>query len=218
MSYLKWAIAGLVGAAAGGLVWFLIGYYAKAEVGYIAVLVGFLAGLGVRVAASESEVGTGPAMAALIAAFFGIAVAKYAVTRIRVDNILAPMIAQAMADPSESERHSEMANEVAEKREAVGKPVAWPAGKDLESAELEADYPADIWAEAKQRLDAETPEQRQLALQQRQQMLQNGLGEARQAIIKQVFVQSFGMYDLLWFGLAGMAAWRTGSGLASDDE
>ena len=51
MSFLKWLAAGFIGAAIGGAVWVGVGYFAEAEVGYIAWGIGLLAGIGVRVAA-----------------------------------------------------------------------------------------------------------------------------------------------------------------------
>ena len=36
MNFLKWLLAGFIGAAIGGGVWVGVGYFAEAKVGYIA--------------------------------------------------------------------------------------------------------------------------------------------------------------------------------------
>ncbi len=67
---------GLVGGAIGSVIWGVIIYYTEYEVGYVAILVGVLAGTGVRVGASEWDYGWGPALTAVGVAIFSIIVGK----------------------------------------------------------------------------------------------------------------------------------------------
>jgi len=69
---------GLAGALAGAAVWTVISITAKYEVGYVAVLVGFLAGRGVRLGA-RGTVGKGLRGTAVALAVLGLASARYGI-------------------------------------------------------------------------------------------------------------------------------------------
>jgi len=64
MNFLKWLLAGFIGAAIG----VGVGYFAEAKVGYIAWGIGLLAGIGVRVAANEDDLGMMSGFAAILSA------------------------------------------------------------------------------------------------------------------------------------------------------
>lgn len=70
------AIGGAVGALAGGGVWAGIAIATDFEVGYVAVLVGFLAGMGVRWGAGGRR-GPGLQLLAAVLAIAGMLAAKY---------------------------------------------------------------------------------------------------------------------------------------------
>ncbi len=69
---------GVVGALAGAAVWAAIAISTNVAVGYVAVLIGYLTGHGVRIGAGEQR---GPALQRLAAALalFGLVAAKYAI-------------------------------------------------------------------------------------------------------------------------------------------
>ena len=70
------SVSGLVGALAGAAVWAAVAAATHMEVGYVAVLVGFLAGLGVRYGAGKQR---GPALQylAVVLSVVGLVAAKY---------------------------------------------------------------------------------------------------------------------------------------------
>lgn len=74
--FLSGAGAGLIGALIGAVVWLTIGVVTNLEVGYVAVLVGFLAGVGVKMGAGLQR---GQPLQALAAglAVVGLLAAKY---------------------------------------------------------------------------------------------------------------------------------------------
>jgi hypothetical protein len=78
MHYPMAFLGGLVGAALGAAVWAGIAVVTNLEVGYVAILVGFLAGFGVRVAAGKKRSMGMQVMAALLSVV-GLLLAKYAV-------------------------------------------------------------------------------------------------------------------------------------------
>ncbi|MBA3818205.1 MAG: hypothetical protein H0X17_04890, partial [Deltaproteobacteria bacterium] len=67
---------GLAGAIVGAAVWAGIAVVTDFEVGYVAILVGFLAGLGVRVAAGKKR-SLGMQLMASVLAIVGLLLAKY---------------------------------------------------------------------------------------------------------------------------------------------
>jgi hypothetical protein len=69
-------ILGAVGAAMGAAVWVAIAKAVQIEIGYVAVLVGFLAGLGVKLGADDSG-SDGQQFLAVALAVAGLAGAKY---------------------------------------------------------------------------------------------------------------------------------------------
>jgi hypothetical protein len=75
-AYATAAAAGCVGALLGAAAWATIAIAADAEVGYVAVLVGFLAGFGVKLGARSSR-GVGLQWLAAGFALFGLVAAKY---------------------------------------------------------------------------------------------------------------------------------------------
>jgi hypothetical protein len=212
MGYFKWMLGGLIGAAIGGLVWVAVGYFLNYEIGYIAWGIGLLAGIGVSVAASDSDQGFSSGIAAVAAAALVIVVSKWAVVNLAIDKELAE--ARAMAGEnsvSTEDMIALLADEVVEEREAAGKPVTLPE-VDYATATTEQTYPADVWAEGKQRWEALDPvEQERRRDEHNRQMnefMEAFIAGARDAAFK----ESFSGFDLLWFALAAMTAFRVGSG------
>jgi hypothetical protein len=215
MNYLKWLLAGMVGSAVGAVIWVAVGHYAEAEVGYIAWAVGLFAGMAVRWAAGPEE-GIGPAIAAVITAVFGIAVAKYEVISLHVDKLVAQALVNG-AELTDNDQISILADEIVEAKIASNEKIAWPAGDGDDQIVTKADYPPEIWTAAETRWKAMTTEEKQQRDADRQQNFAERLAVARQQIKQQAFQASFGPYDLLWFGLAAVTAFRIGRGKEDHD-
>ena len=261
--------AGLVGALLGAAAWVAVVYFANIEAGIIAILVGVLAGFGVSFGA-RGAAGTLGGVIALGCALIGLLVGKLALVSI----IVGPM---AVGGVHEEEAISYVADVVAREYEAEGKPVSWPRGSSPDGRYQEADYPADVWAEAETRWNAYGEGERERYMGNPmlidkeyivtfiaddvvmeyeeagralnwppgadQDFLMSGADypedvwaeawsrweamtpEERIAhedglfdagglalIMLSVFLFSFSLWDVLWFGLAGVAAWRIGSG------
>ncbi|WP_437186116.1 hypothetical protein SH668x_003253 [Planctomicrobium sp. SH668] len=211
MAYFKWLLGGLVGAGIGGIVWVLLGYYANVEVGYIAWGIGLLAGLGVRVLA-DSEHGIGPGIAAVTTATLVICVSKYVVISMLLSNSLQTDLLRSNFTLSEEEEVALIASEIAQSQEEAGTAVKWPKGMTLEDAFLKADFPASIWKEALAVRRKQTPEERAKMLQDRREAIDAIIDEMVPAMRQDLFFAQFGIFDLLWFGLAAFTAFRVGSG------
>lgn len=212
MSFLKWFAAGIVGAAAGGAAWVLIGHFANYEVGWIAWGIGFLAGAAVRVVAGDAQ-GPAPGLAAVAAAAAGVAVSKYVVVALMVNQILGQMQVQKPDFASEPAAIARTADEIiATEYEAAGKEVEWPADADFESDDLRSTYPPEIWTAAERKWNALSDADKQGRREAWVREFDEGVPDVDD-IRSAAFAESFTPWELLWFGLAMFTAFRVGSGL-----
>lgn len=141
--------AGLLGSAA----WALIAYFANLEVGWIAWIIGGLAGLGVR-AAAKRKGGGAAAFAASIAAALCIIVGKV--------GAVAPFAFNPTYDAIADREIliSYFADDVVFERDRAGATIDWPGGQRPEVPQQRSEYPADVWIEAEARWDALTDVER----------------------------------------------------------
>jgi hypothetical protein len=226
MSLIKMVVGGLAGGLIGAAIWAAIGYFTGYEVGWIAWGIGFLAGLGVSVTGSqevarfdkvqrkmvvERTAADGPLAGAVaaIAAVLSVLVGKYAVIHLLV------------ASPSSLEEYlddetmiASIADEIVFEQEAQGRNVEWPEGVDPEEAYLKDDYPPAIWSEAEGRWNALSPGEREA----RKSLQADAIGAAMSSAPGArgaVFLASFGLFDVLWFGLAAVTAFKIGASSGS---
>ena len=106
---------------------------------------------------------------------------------------------------------------IVEQRTAANQPVRWPAGKTQENAEALADYPQDIVQEATTKWSALPPEEKAKQKVDRQEMIKSFSREIAKLSGGGNFSSMFSFYDILCVGIAGLAAFKFGSGLASED-
>src|SRR5262245_35725197 len=112
MNYGKWVVGGVIGGAVGAAVWAAITYFTSREIGWIAWGVGFVVGLGVRVAAGN-ESGFAPGITAAVLAVFALVVGKYAAVTLIVNKMNVNLPAMAVTADDMIVRK---ANEIVEER------------------------------------------------------------------------------------------------------
>jgi hypothetical protein len=104
-----------------------------------------------------------------------------------------------------------VADDVVDEYSELGVELEWPAGADREASLSRDDYPIEVWEEAVIRWQALSPEE-QRAIEDNEAVVVSPavlwLGAA-------FYTLSF--WDLFWLGLAGMSAWRIGSGRDEDE-
>ena len=220
---MKDIIFGVVGGAVGAAIWAGVAYVTEYEIGWIAWGVGGL--VGYCVAYGNRDGGRPPAAAGVIAVVItalSIAAGKYAAIQLMMPNDaeLVEMFMQGFED--EEYVVSFVADEVVSEREAASVPVAWPEGVDPSTAQSEADYPGDVWAEASERWAAMGASDRASFQAEREAEsranIEASLPEIRAAISAGGFFASFTPMDLLFFGLGMVTAWGVGSGRKSRQE
>lgn len=211
MSLFKCLVGGLVGGLIGGIIWVVIGYFSGYEVGYIAWGVGFLVGLGVRLAAQD-EGGFVPGFASVGIAVLSILAAKYFVATLLVSSLLATH--NFSVTVTDDMLITGIAKDVVLQVLKTGQPLTWPNGGSILTAESKPDFPPAIWAEAENRWNALPPAERE----SRRTLAQAKLKELESNIRSNAFSESFSLWDLLWFGLAAFTAFKVGSGLTSSND
>lgn len=189
MNAIKWVAAGAIGGLIGAFIWGSIAYFAQAEIGWIAWGIGALVGICVRYAAGEESEGPLPGSVAVGLSAFSIAVGKY---------LAAVMILGGLS----VEFHAEPAT---------------PEDAKLELVNLVNDEYAD-WSEvpAEEKQPIET-RWKAMSEAEQQQFLNEMSNRHAKITANELFQESFSPYDLLWFGLAALTAYRLGSGTAKDD-
>jgi hypothetical protein len=217
----KLVAGGIGGGAIGAAIWAAIGHFTGYEVGWIAWGVGGLVGLGVRTFGATEMASfdrstrqrvvrrvpaVAPAMAGIIAAVIAIGSVvggKYLVVRLA----LSDMLANAPEIETSEAMIASLADQIVFEREEAGQSVTFPPGKEFETAARQGDYPPGLWSEAEARWTSMSPEE--------QRELSEGLVAMREAFVGSIgtgaiVASSFGLFDLLWFGLAGWTAFKLG--------
>lgn len=214
LGFPKWVLAGFLGGLVGAAIWAGISYATNYEIGWIAWGIGFLVGFCVRVAAGGDQEGFAPGATAAVVAIISVLIGKYAAFSLLVSGLDADNFAVNVTadDMIESRAH-----DIAKARIAAGQSVAFAAGKTLDDADGQADFPVDIWQQATQQWQAVPAADQQKQIDERQQQIQ-ALTTMVLGQMKPTFDQSFSLYDALWFFLAAASAYKLGHGnIASDD-
>jgi hypothetical protein len=217
MGVLRWILGGLLGGAAGVLIWVLVGYFTHYEVGWIAWGVGLLVGVGVRYAAylGDQEESFAQGILAAAMAIGAIFTAKFLLFSALVGGAetegLHDVVGQMGFD--DEAMIASIADEVAQEMMNQGRKLQWPPGMSYEEATHKADYPADVWRQAEARWKQLGPQGQQERKRERV-MLIAALSEATS---QPDFGEFFSPWDLLWFALATITAYKTGVGTYGDD-
>jgi hypothetical protein len=223
MSLLKMVMGGAVAGLIGAAIWAAIGYFTGLEIGWIAWGIGMLVGIGVRVVGSQemvtfdkvqrkmvrSRVGAEGPVAGSVAAVLAVVsvlAGKYALVHLFM-SAPAASIADYLEDDS---MISAIADQIVVEHESAGRPVAWPAGVTADEAYERAHYPPEIWTEAESRWNAVPPEEKETMKKAHAELI-GAAFESMEGAESSMFLASFGAFDLLWFGLAALTAFRLGA-------
>jgi hypothetical protein len=209
MNYAKAAAGGVVGGLIGALVWAGIAYAFHAEIGWIAWGVGFLVGVGVRLAAGERD-GPGYGLIAILIAALAVVGGKY----LAVHWLVASELAKVELRVTDEDM---VADEVADEWRAKGKKVDVPARPNPNPAVPDngPKYTPAVTAEAKKRWAAVPAAERQAKTAAAQAKLDELKAALGGAVRGRGFRESFTPFDGLWLLLAAVTAFRLGSGAKS---
>ena len=206
-------VGGTIGGLIGAGIWAGITYGTNHEIGWIAWGVGFLVGAGVRLGSQEWD-GVIPGSLAVILSVLSVVGGKYAAASLIVSKIGAGHVINVTAD----DLQESICYELVEERAKNGPLLKWAPGKNAESAETLADFPADIQDAAKKRWAGYSPAEQQQKIAERKEQIES-VRKMMQGVMHNVaFQSSFGVMDILFFLLAAYTAFRLGSGAAAEED
>jgi hypothetical protein len=215
LSFPKWVIAGSIGGLVGAAIWAGISYALNAEIGWIAWGIGFVVGFCVRVVAGENEEGFAPGVTAAVVAIVAVLGGKYAAYSMQVNAIRG---GQPVLTVDADNVIMTFADEIVHERESRGQSVVFPAGKTVDTANSQADYPSNVWQQAAQKWQALSPAEQEKKLAERREEINQWMSLVGNALIPP-FSETFSLFDALWFFLAAATAFKLGHGnIASDDD
>lgn len=221
-SWVGWLVGGSVAGLIGAAVWGAVAAFTWHEAGIIAWGIGGFVGFGVRIAARDEDVGVGPGLTALGIAVASVILGKFLAVHFllaSIENMVKAAAEQGEQVESTDEETvqwiiSDYADSLAEEREEQGQEIPWPDWETLpDDAPVKAGYPADLWAEAEQKWNSKTDQEKAAEMVAYNSRDFDLTGE----IEGEMFKASFGLLDLLWFFLAAGTAYKVGSGLEDDD-
>ncbi|MCB9852416.1 MAG: hypothetical protein H6819_04920 [Phycisphaerales bacterium] len=225
------------GALLGGIIWYVIAIKTDYEIGYVAILVGFLAGLGMMMGSKGEN-----AFAGVIAAALGIGAiigAKYMIISTLAESndeyemTDGQLYADALSAALTTEHFEK--NNITQNamfltpagqdpktyvHPQLNKPVNEITDEEYEMMD-DVEVSLSVWderhSEMLQKVRNMHPDEVKSQVEERPESLaqvkiMQGL---RDTVVKSAFKQMFGPIDLLWFLFAGGAAWRVAG--ASND-
>lgn len=205
--------AGIAAGVAGAAVWAGLAYYANVEVGYVAWGIGLLVGFAV---AATGKNGALPGVAAVLITIVSIVAGKYAAVELAFREVGASTDAIMEEIKAEGDKGvvRSLADAIVAERMEKGEQLAWPAGMSIEDAMEPADYPPGIWAAAEKEWGGKSEEEKQSARDAHLALVEANMAAGMAAARTEGFLATFGVIDLVFFGLAVVTAW----GLASRGE
>ena len=208
-------IAGLVAGLVGAGLWAGIAYFTGYEIGWIAWGIGALVGLAVALGAQGGTPATG-VMAVLIS-LVAIAGGKYLAIEFQLNDYLSE---GGTAEFFEDEDFviSFLADYIVYEKEDAGEVLFYSEDADRENPMAEKDYPAVVWAQAKAEYNAMSADEREAFKNDMMQQTTADMAEYRGEISQDAFWDSFGLFDLLFAGLAVVTAYSIGSKDLNEDD
>lgn len=194
-------ICGMIAGAIGAAVWAAIAYFGNLEIGWIAWGIGALVGLAVSFGSRER--GLLPAMIAVIITFASLCAGKYATVALLVND-------QMNIEFTEEFYVSSFAFGIAYTQQEQGETVTLAGGKSIDEAEF-ADLPQEIRNQAQAQWDSMTADEREQLFDEVEKNNRGIANQFKNQAAFNGFLNSFSLYDLLFFGLglftAGRLAW-----------
>lgn len=204
MMKLSQVFLGLLAGAFGAAIWAMVAYSFQVESGWIAWAIGLLVGVAVAIGGRN---GVPAGILAVIITLLSIVSGKYAVVELYARS-LDQVMDSVQVDPNN------ISDEVLQPHLAE---IVWqsnPTEKPLKnydqgdpSVEPKEFFPPAVWALAGEQLSKMSDEEK-LALNAERIQRVNDVKEALAGVRQEGFVNAFGFFDLIFFGLAVYTAWK----------
>ena len=196
MLLLRGAFFGLVCGAIGAAMWAAVAYFTGYELGLLAIVVGGLCGFGMGMG-NAGRGGAGAGLVAAFVTFLAIMGGKFAVVQVMLDDFLQ---SEAVVFDEEASLDA-IAGQVYQEFDA--------SGQDM--GEEGDEWPSAVWSETCARWQAMSGAEREQFTADLQRQYQTDMAAARPVIGVVAFLFSFGLMDLVFFGLALSTAFKIGA-------
>lgn len=207
-------IGSVLGGAIGAAVWAAIAYFTGFEVGYVAVGVGFLAGLGMS-AGAKDDTGTTSGILAAVIALVAIASGKYIAMHAAVDKEASKYA--ATVNLNDGDLRLFMGKSVVEEAEKAGKTMKWPEGiTSIDDVGSFEDLPEDIRKDTDARWNGMSADEQNQYRTQMTDYVNGSIAGMASEVTNEHFGGAFSFFDILWGFLAIGAAYKVGSGDGDD--
>lgn len=201
------------------MIWAGISCFTGFEIGWIAWGVGGLVGLGCVWGSQGS--GRALGVAAVVITLLSILAGKYAAVELSIrreigsqEEVLQSAVAELQKDEVVI---SYLADEIVEERQSQGETIQWPAGVNPEEASQQSDYPVAVWSEAASKWEGMPTQEREQYREQLKEHVRTNVQAFFSNISSYGFRSSFGVMDLLFFGLAVATAFKIATNESTPD-
>ena len=222
MSFNRALIFGSIVGIAGAALWAAIAYYGNVEIGWLAWGIGLAVGVACVKGAGYGStlIGTSAAIITLLSIMLG----RYATIALLLNDEFGNpevVIQESIDNLNDETLKAYLAEGIIQGQAEDGKEIQWPE-VDVESATIEETYPPEIWNSASEKWDALSPEERQEIRTSVEATIRENFGENfvafQDEVRNQGFLHSFGLIDLVFFGLALYTAFSVGQSDALGEE
>lgn len=203
-------VAGIAAGTVGAAVWAAVAFFAGINAVVIAWGIGAIVGFAI---AKTGRTGGLPGVAAVLITIVAIMAGKYGTFEIAMHKV-RQINQEVLAGVDGSDEAVLLAGVHKRARERVdaGDELVWPDGMTIDDAETQEDYPQELWEEVEQEWKAKSDAEREALRQQHVEDVKESLKMLDglfDGMKNAMFWGSFGLRDLLFFGLAIYTAWAT---------
>lgn len=200
-------LGAFVGGVLGAVLWVVVGSWLGAEVGYFAWAIGYFCGFGADWGAGAKRLGILAGLIAMLCACVAVLAGKSAV--ILVTTARHADAVQAM-EVTENDLIATLAKRALREQQQDNVPASPQDNtKDLP---VQQRFPDSIWQQAVAEWNALPAAERRQRVELRKQTFAKVKLQAQQSQTVSSLVDTFTLFDLLWFALAAVTAFRVGWG------
>ncbi|MEZ6069342.1 MAG: hypothetical protein R3C10_03515 [Pirellulales bacterium] len=205
-NFLLAIVAGVVAGACGAGVWAAIAYYADMQIGWIAWGIGAVVGIAMIAVGREGSLLL--ALCSLVIVFCSIIAGKAMAINMLISDMQADGSLPGVLEMTDENYISMLADDIAQNREDAGQQVIWPDVDYDEDYSVQDEYPADIWQQATAKWGDLGPDGQQNYREQFGVDTVEMSGAARGAIVGLGVVFTFGLFDIIFVGLAMVTSFK----------
>ncbi len=207
MAWIRGIVFSIVGGAIGAALWAAIAHFARVESGWVAWIVGVLAGLGMGIGLKERASAFSGVVAAFVA-ILAIGAGKLGASYSLAQEFVRDAVNQPITDHDLRMRR---AHDLAAAWEDEGRVMNWPTRQDEDADLTIADFPREVRNDVESWWASMSPSDRDGHRESIRQEILRDAQAAQAALTVVAFVTSFRPLSIVFVVLAVGSAWRLGA-------